>query len=376
MTRLPTILTATPFKRSLVAVSHALLACLLLAGCAKPFLASFHRQEEFRVSHCDESERAHLGHYLESKKWLATDAFFSKKAGNKRDLQVRHAFRDSVLEVILHLSLEPEDFWEAGLAFESIAQDIEAHAFACDLRYYSKSFPSRDTAKPALPPQPPWDSLDAGAMREAWYQEIGSPSPSPHISRHFRSPKGGWFHPDVQDFGNRYRQAPEIVLALFFETRPVVHPVFHILHFTEQEGRFHAVYSHFKDGFFLWKATYVLDSARFAALRGEVDFIAKANTYILGRTDYVDPVVQNRCMHEGGMARAGTDAEVRRIEERCRSHTHGGVFMDRRHPSPIYLYEIRDLANGLDRRILEDFRMKSIRNILRVLPAGEITWKR
>jgi hypothetical protein len=352
-----------------------LLACSLLAGCAKPFLASFHRQEEFRVTHCDEIERAHLGRFLDSNKWLDTDAFLSRKASDQRDLQMRHSFRDSVLEVNLRLSLEPEDFWEAGLAFESIAQDIEAHAFGCDLRYYSESISSWDTAKSALPPQPSWDSLDAGAMLEAWHREIGSPMPSSYISRHFRNTRGGRFYPEVQDFENRYRQSADIALALFFQTRPVVHPVFHTLIFTEREGRFHAVYSHFKDGYFLWKAAYVLDSARFNALRSEVDFIAKANTYILGRTDYVDLVVQNNCMQGGGMAKAGTDAEVRRIEDKCRSHTHGGVFLDRRHASPIYLYEIQDLANGLDRRILEDLRMKSIRNILRELPAGDITWK-
>jgi hypothetical protein len=358
--------------RSLASLSVA----LSLAACAKPYLATREWQERIDIAHCDEDDRAKIGRYLDDRKWLDEARWYLHKIPED-SLHVRYAFEESLLVVDMRVRLDPENSWGAGSVFESVVQDIQTRSFECRLRVFAKSLPSSDTARMPALATPGQDHFDADSTREAWFAEIESPRPSPNIPRTFRDHRGSWFYPRADDFERRYRQAPDIVLALFFETRPVVHPVFHTLIFREREGRYEAVYALFKDSQFLWKARLELDSSRFGAIRKEIDFMAKANTYVLGRSDYIDPRVQSRCMEELGMEKAGQDAEVRRIRDKCLAYySHAGVFLDRHGPAPIYLYGIRNLAEERDRRILDDFMIKAIRNILKELPAGEVTWER
>jgi hypothetical protein len=357
--------------RSLAFLSVA----LLLAACAKPYLATREWQERIDIAHCDEDDRAKIGSYLDDRKWLE-EARWHLRHIPEDSLQVRYAFEESLLVVDMRARLDPQYFHRAVFAFESIIQDIQTRSSECRLRVFAKSLPFADSAGTPVSPMPGHEILIVDSTREPWFAEIESPRPSPNISRIFREHNGRWFYPGPRDFERRYRNSPDIVLALFFETRPVVHPVFHTLIFRERDGRHEAVYARFKDTQFLWKAKLDVDSSRIAAIRKEIEFMAKANTYVLGRSDYIDPEVQSRCMEEFGIAKARQDSEVRNIRDKCLAYTHGGVFLDRLSPAPIYLYGFKNLAEDRDRRILDDFRIKVITNIVRLLPAGEVTWER
>lgn len=164
-------------------------------------------------------------------------------------------------------------------------------------------------------------------------------------------------------------------MAILFNTVPVVHPVYHVLVATEEAGGWNLVYSRFKDDKFSWKAVLRLDSIAIQDLRREIDFLEKANTFLLGSPDFVDPMARIYCEMGRGTDKAKTDSAFQFIRARCVSSSRSGVILEKGRRAPVYFYGFRSLISDSDRRSLEDLRIKSIEAILKALPGGEITWK-
>ena len=78
-----------------------------------------------------------------------------------------------------------------------------------------------------------------------------------------------------------------------------------------------AAYSRFKDGHFLWKADIALGPKDFSRINQEVDFLEKANTYLLGKSDYVDPVIQQNCRYQYRIDTMTQAKQIKRYQGFC-----------------------------------------------------------